>query len=169
MMRLAVTIRPSTWPLGRSSTRSVAVSLPLTVPRTVTVRAMTSELTLPYFAMANPWSGTMTLPSTRPSMIKCSLERISPLTKIVRPIDVRPSGRSGSGTGIRSSVGMVRVRSFFKSRTIHRSQHQVPLGVSVWQRVVCGLQRATGCSLGTRFRDAKNLALNVKINHLFRL
>jgi hypothetical protein len=70
---------PSTEPLSRMSTFSLAVTLPVTSPRMTTDFAKTCALILPFGPMVRTFCRSSILPSTWPSIVRSSLPFSSPL------------------------------------------------------------------------------------------
>ncbi len=70
---------PSTEPLSRMSTFSLAVTLPVTSPRMTTDFAKTCALIRPFGPMVRTFWRSSILPSTCPSMVRSSLPLSSPL------------------------------------------------------------------------------------------
>ncbi len=70
---------PSTEPLSRMSTFSLAVTLPVTSPRMTTDLANTWALILPFGPIVSTFCRSSILPSTWPSIVRSSLPLSSPL------------------------------------------------------------------------------------------
>src|SRR5215204_96173 len=70
---------PSTDPLSRMSTFSLAVTFPVISPSTMTALANTSALMRPFGPTVSTWSRSSTRPSTYPSTVRSSLPFSSPL------------------------------------------------------------------------------------------
>jgi hypothetical protein len=81
-----VVTSPVNEPSLRMSTRSLALTLPRTVPRTTTSRAVIFPNTCAYRPTVTRLSGRLIAPSTLPSMYKDSEPITSPLTCKLLPI-----------------------------------------------------------------------------------
>jgi hypothetical protein len=77
---------PSTEPLSRISTRSLAVTLPCTSPWTTTVLANTDALMRAFGPIVSTFCLSSILPSICPSMVRSSLPLSSPLMMTLLPM-----------------------------------------------------------------------------------
>src|SRR3569833_489833 len=84
MLIRAAATSPVRAPSARMSTRSVAVTLPLSLPRTTISRALMLALTTPFLPTVTRLPGILMLPSILPSMNNDSVPVISPLME--RPL-----------------------------------------------------------------------------------
>src|SRR5215510_6013790 len=80
------TTSPVSEPSLRMSTRSLAVRLPFTLPRTTTSRALMLAWTCPLRPTVTRFPGRLMVPSTRPSMYSDSEPVTSPLMTSDLPI-----------------------------------------------------------------------------------
>src|SRR6185369_10760052 len=102
LMRAAAT-SPVSAPSARMSTRSVAETLPFSLPRTTISRALMLAFTWPFLPTVTRLPGMLMLPSTLPSMNSDSVPVISPLME--RPLlmlacsPTVAAGRAGSSVG----------------------------------------------------------------------
>src|SRR5579863_10516814 len=104
LMRAAAT-SPVRAPSARMSTRSVALTFPVSLPRTTISRALMLAVTLPFLPTVTRLPGMLMLPSTLPSMNSDSVPVISPL--IERPLLMlacSPTEDEAAGRGV-SRVG----------------------------------------------------------------
>src|SRR5918993_1567748 len=100
---------PSTDPLSRMSTFSLAFTFPVTSPSTMTAFANTSALMRPFGPTVSTWSRSSTRPSTYPSTVRSSLPFSSPLMTTDLPMltTSRNAGRGSSDRWATTGAGAV--------------------------------------------------------------
>ena len=108
--RAGAAMSPSTEPLSRMSTFSVAVTLPVTSPRMMTDLANTCALIRPFGPMVSTFCRSSILPSTCPSIVRSSLPFSSPLMTTDLPMFTATLLHSATGSLLRAGRAPARLR-----------------------------------------------------------
>ena len=135
MTSRGATMSPTTEPVARTSSCSLALTFPVTAPLIVMFLANKSALIVARGPMVKLWSPTSIDPSTWPSIVKSSVLMTLPSTQTDRPI--HPASRRSFSGALGSVASPGRTRSPVLSQLLTGNGADCWLGVGWLTEPIC--------------------------------